>query len=56
VSATAPPALGNDNVFDQNSDTRIIYVPASTGQAVLNAYKEAEYWEEYEEHIQEHPE
>ena len=41
--ATTPPALGGTNVFDYNGSGRKIYVPAGS----VNAYKSAEYWNEY---------
>ena len=41
--ATTPPSLSGSSVFDNNGSGRKIYVPAGS----VNAYKSAEYWNEY---------
>lgn len=48
INASTPPALGNDEVFDNGSDCPI-YVPADS----VEAYKTAGgYWDEYADRIQ----
>ena len=40
---TTPPTLGSNYVFDNNASGRKIYVPVGSG----DAYKSANYWNEY---------
>jgi hypothetical protein len=42
--ATTPPSLGGSSVFDDNASGRRVYVLAES----VEAYKSAEYWNEYE--------
>ena len=51
---TTPPTLGTTAFTNIQSDC-IIYVPRSSGQAVLNAYKTATNWSDWASYIQEEP-
>lgn len=45
--ATTPPILSSKWIFDENADSRKIYVP----MAVLSKYKSAEHWSDYSDYI-----
>ena len=51
---TTPPTLGTTAFNNIQSDC-IIYVPKSSGQTVLNAYKTATNWSDWASYIQEEP-
>ena len=53
--STTPPTLGGSSAIYTTSSP-IIYVPKSSGQTVLNAYKTADNWTNYATMIQEEPE
>ena len=55
MESTAPPGLSGSSWFD-NNDGLVIYVPRSTNQTVLNAYKTATNWSNYSSRMQEEPE
>ena len=40
--------------FDLNDSSRIIYVPASEDDSIINAYKAATGWKEYKAYIYEY--
>ena len=52
--STTPPTLGTTAFTNIQSDC-IIYVPKSSGQTVLNAYKTATNWSDWASYIQEEP-
>ena len=52
--ATTPPTLDGNHVFDLNDSSRIIYVPASEDDSIINAYKAATGWKEYKAYIYEY--
>jgi hypothetical protein len=54
VNATTPPTLGL-SAFDDNAAGRIIYVPASGDDSIINAYQAAANWSSYAASIQEQP-
>ena len=41
-------------MFDNNATGRKIYVPASDDDSIINAYKCAEYWNDYASYIEEY--
>lgn len=45
--ATTPPALGDTNIFWNNSLNLKIYVPWSADDSIINAYKEKYGWKDY---------
>ena len=51
---TTPPTLGT-TVFNNIQSDCVIYVPRSSGQTVLNAYKTATNWSDYASYMQEEP-
>jgi hypothetical protein len=52
--AITPPTLDGNHVFDLNDSSRIIYVPASEDDSIINAYKAATGWKEYKAYIYEY--
>lgn len=56
LKPTTPPTLANTNAFTRLNGNCIIYVPRSTDQTVLNAYKTASNWSTYASKMQEEPE
>ena len=48
ILATTPPMLSNVNAFNQNKATRKFYVPYSADHSILNAYKTAPVWLNFE--------
>jgi hypothetical protein len=46
--------LDGNHVFDLNDSSRIIYVPASEDDSIINAYKAATGWKEYKAYIYEY--
>lgn len=53
IEATTPPALANTNAFTGMASDCVIYIPRSTNQTVLNAYKAATNWSVYAYRMQE---
>jgi hypothetical protein len=43
---TTPPT-GGSGMFDYNASIRIIFVPASDNDSIINAYKAKSYWNDY---------
>ena len=55
LNPTTPPTLSNSNAFTGLNGNCIIYVPRSTNQTVLDAYKTASNWSTYASKMQEEP-
>lgn len=54
---TIPPATGGyikHGIFKENASNRIIYVPASKDDSIINAYKAADGWKDYADYIVEY--
>ena len=43
--------IGSKYMFSKNLTNMLIYVPASDDDSIINAYKAAEFWSDYEEYI-----
>lgn len=56
IEATTPPTLASTNAFTGMASDCVIYVPRSTNQTVLNAYKAATNWVTYASRMQEEAE
>ena len=50
---TTPPT-GDISMFSSNAFGRIIYVPASEDDSIINAYKAKQYWSDYKSYIYEY--